>query len=136
MVEKYYYLTVERILNVFLSIGAYVLLGIWLFRTFDGSTLQPFVGGAYAYLCLTGVYFFIKICSAYPYPEFCEGDFNLDNIFSQEGFDKDNNSLGICTGAYFSEHGIRLMVGGHLYDVEDVYFCDDENEEGGEFIDE
>ena len=135
MVEKYYYLTVERVLNIFLSIGAYVLLGFWLFNSFNGSTLQPFVGGAYAYLCLTGIYFFIKICSTYPYPEFLCNDFSIAEVFNQEGFDKDNNSLGICTGAYFSEQGIRLMVGEHLYDADDVYFSEQEVE-GDECIDE
>lgn len=135
MEERYYYLTAERILNVFLSIVAYVLLGIWLFNSFDGSTLQPFAGGAYAYLCLTGIYFFIKICSTYPYPEFLCNDFSIAEVFNQEGFDKDNNSLGICTGAYFSEQGIRLMVGGHLYDADDIYFSK-QDMKGDEDIDE
>jgi hypothetical protein len=129
MTEKYYYLTIERILNIILCIVAYALIGVWLFSTFDGSNLQVPVSIAYAYTCLSTIYFLSKVASNPPYVTEFGDSFAFTEAFGCEGFDENENSLGICEGAYLTKRDIRLMVGGKFYDINDVYFQEDDIEE-------
>lgn len=52
--------------------------------------------------------------------------FSTNNVIGKIAYDEDGNEIGECTGAYFTKDCIRLMVDKHLYELNEIYFEEEE----------
>lgn len=129
MSEKYFYVNPTRIIMVCLSFVAFVGMGMRLWNVNCPSWVFYVCYG-----CAMGITIFLfgKYLGAPPFDLLesnSENHLNLNGAFGSECYDEDGNPLGTCTGAYLTPKYISLMVDGKMYDIKDVYFEDDEEEE-------
>ena len=52
--------------------------------------------------------------------------FNTNKVIGKMAYDEDSNEIGECTGAYFTKDWMRLMGDKHLYELNEIYFEEDE----------
>ena len=131
MTEKYLYVTKTRIFVILLTAAS--LAGL-VIRLKEATTWQE---GLFNLAIMFSLAFILGGLQAewitHPpkglYDDVVEykGDsFSLNGALGEKAYDKDENKIGICTGVYFTENAIRLMVGDHLYDLSEVYFEEEE----------
>lgn len=131
MMEKYLYFTKARIVIILLTITSLVGLVI---RLKEATTWQEGLLNLFVMLSISFILGVLEVeWITHPpkglYDDVIEykGDsFSLNGALGEKAYDKDENELGICTGVYFTENAIRLMVGNHLYDLSEVYFEEEE----------
>lgn len=133
MIEKYLYFTKARIFVILLTIAS--LVGV-VIQLGEVSNLQDAIFNLLITFSLTVILAWLEGEWVQHPPkdtreiiEYNGANFSLTNAIGKATYDKDGNELGLCTGAYFTKDVIRLMVGGHLYDVNEVYFEVDEYDE-------
>lgn len=126
--ERYFYLTIPRILNILACVSTYILLGCWLFNVTTSPSLELLVAVAFGYACCVTIYFLGFVGSTPPYVTSFGDSLDFTSVFGVDCYTEDGSPLGVCEGAYLTKQDIRLMVNGKFYDINDVYF--DENVEG------
>lgn len=130
MKETYLYFTKARIFLILITITLLVLLCI---RIEEPSTWQEAIMNIAVTFGL-GVIFGGLEAELIKHPpigvdeiiEHGNATFSTNNIIGKMGYDEAGNELGECTGAYFTDRDIRLMVGKHLYGLNEVYFEEEE----------
>lgn len=131
MMEKYLYFTKARIVIILLTIISLVGLPIRLKEavTWQEALLNLSIMLSLAFILggLEAEWITHPPKGLYDDVVEYKGDaFSLNGALGEKAYDKDENELGICTGVYFTENAIRLMVGEHLYDLSEVYFEEEE----------
>ena len=133
MIERFLYFTKMRVFVILLTIASLVGVAIQLG---EASNLQDAILNFLITFSLTVILAWLEGEWVQHPPkdtreiiEYNGANFSLTNAIGKVTYDKDGNELGLCTGAYFTKDPIRLMVGGHLYDVNEVYFEVDEYDE-------
>lgn len=133
MIERYLYFTKARVFVILLTIASLVGVGIQLGTV---SNLQDAILNFLITFSLTVILAWLEGEWVQHPPkdtgeiiEYNGANFSLTNAIGKVAYDKDGNELGLCTGVYFTKDSIRLMVGGHLYDINEVYFEVDEYDE-------
>lgn len=128
---KYMYVSITRIIAVILAFVAFVGMGMWIWGV--DCSYWAFIG-CYAYALGLVIFLFEKFLTTPPYelpiPVAGLGDtIDFSGTFGSKCFDEDGNYLGVCKGAYLTKQDIRLMVDNKMYNVEDVYFEEDKEDE-------
>lgn len=130
MKETYLYFTKARIFLILITITLLVLLCI---RIEEPSTWQEAVMNIAVTFGLGAIFGWLEAELVKHPPigvdeivEHGNATFSTNNVIGKMGYDEAGNELGECTGAYFTDCDIRLMVGGHLYGLNEVYFEEEE----------
>lgn len=133
MIERYLYFTKTRIFVILLTIASLVGVGVQLRKVSDpqDAILNFLITFSLTVIlgCLESEWVQHPPKDAGKIIEYNGANFSLTNAIGKVSYDKDGNELGLCTGAYFTKDAIRLMVGGHLYDINEIYFEVDEYDE-------
>lgn len=126
MKETYLYFTKARIILILITIVLLVLLCI---RIEEPSTWQEAVMNIAVTFGLGVILGWLEAelvkhppIEADEIIEHGNVTFSTNNVIGKIGYDEAGNELGECTGAYFTKNDIRLMVGEHLYGLNEVYF--------------
>lgn len=130
MKETYLYFTKARIVLILITISLLVLLCI---RIEEPSTWQEAVMNIAVTFGLGVILGWLE-AELVKHPPIGAGEiiehgnstFSTNNVIGKMGYDEAGNELGECTGAYFTKSDIRLMVGKHLYGLNEVYFEEEE----------
>lgn len=133
---KYFYITTPRILLVVFELAALIYVALQV-STADKISLI-LTTSALVFICVVLANFTADLFLMppkdldLPTVEQNSNIFSLNNSLGEIVYDAEENELGICVGAYFTQEDIYFMVkdenGKKLYYANEVYFNEEENE--------
>lgn len=128
MNERNFYLTGTRIVIVLitlLSLAAYWIMVISYIGLYNNITNIILCCIPMLFLTNVIIYFCCYWLQSYPFQDIDKEDDVMVSdmlcLINESMYDINGDSLGVCQGIYMSGNGIRVMIQGRLYDINDVY---------------